>query len=125
LIHGSFTQFDKVFLSNQQLIVIYLALDGSILKVKHQIRRAHSNYPVTTLGENSLILLLAKNFMLQKYDNFLLRYRKLFLPNKIPYFILCVYKYINNMGGLGGQGPCPPPLALPLLQYQLTTSTHT
>jgi uncharacterized membrane protein len=39
------------FLSNQQVIVMYLALDVCKLKVKYQIRRAHNNYLVTTLIE--------------------------------------------------------------------------
>ena len=38
-------------LSNQQVIVMYLALDVCKLKVKSQIRRTHNNYLVTTLIE--------------------------------------------------------------------------
>jgi hypothetical protein len=46
---GTFTQINKFFLSNQQAILMYLALDGCILKVKHRIRRTHNNYSVKTL----------------------------------------------------------------------------
>jgi hypothetical protein len=51
---------------------MYLDLDGSMLKVKHQIRRAHGNYLLTNLGWNSLILLLATNLMPKECDKFLL-----------------------------------------------------
>ena len=38
-------------LSNQQVIIMYLALDVCKLRVKYQICRAHNNYLVTTLIE--------------------------------------------------------------------------
>ena len=67
MIYETFTQFDKIFLSNQQVIVIYLALDDCILKEKHQICRAHNNFRLKFMD-----FIINDEFDVSKCDTFLL-----------------------------------------------------
>lgn len=54
------------FLSNRQVIIMYLVLDGYIFKVKHKIWRAHQ------LSTDNFGLKFATNFMLKICDFFYL-----------------------------------------------------